>query len=55
MVTWTLTYKLSNVMAHIEDTVLVKPRGVEKKQQQLNDMDQQPNVLTPQMRQRRRT
>jgi hypothetical protein len=26
MVTWTQPYKLSNVIAHIEDTVLVKPK-----------------------------
>jgi hypothetical protein len=36
MVTWTLTYKLSNVIAHIEETVFVKPKKLEKPQKNNN-------------------
>jgi hypothetical protein len=34
MVTWTLVYKLSNVIAHIEETVFVKPKKSEVPQKQ---------------------
>jgi hypothetical protein len=34
MVTWTLVYKLSNVIAHIEEAIFVKPKKLEKRQEQ---------------------
>jgi hypothetical protein len=38
MVTCTLTYKLSNIITHIEDIVLVKPNSTKKHIKEVNNM-----------------